>query len=739
MTTGTWRNARIGNWHLVEFLGAGGMGEVYRGVNTATGEEVAVKMLTMARESPALRARFANEARIHSRLSHPGIARMIAFTSHQNTPAIVMEYVDGVTLDAWLAAHGPMPIPDAIACMDQLIAAIDYLHQRGTVHRDIKSSNVKLTSAGRVKLLDFGIAKGPDSPTLTADGSVIGTLQSLAPEQLAGAPADTQSEIWALGVLLYELVTGRHPFAHGGIEGITSRIRRAKYPTPSSAHPGLPSGVDAVIGRCLRVDPRSRYASCSTLRAELARLTAPSASGVSRALSKLPALPALPPIPDGVRRYAPVAIAAFFALLTLGFALVSLWQRPAPRIGPDSPGRNALDVAPAAAQNATHPGALRTVTINTVNGAADVWQDNALVGTTPYRLRLPIGTEVHVTLRRIGYHDEEVRFNVTEGRSEYSFLLRALAGRPQSSRPSTLPLLLGFAWFGLPWRRRKTPPPVRPSMETLDRPAISGQGLGAESRVIIGTASDPGCHRTNNEDTLRVVRSRDENGPLLAMVCDGMGGHAAGEQASRIAAETIVREFRPDGDLGEALARAVRHANREVFRAASADPALQGMGTTCTALALHGGLAWCAHVGDSRCYLIRGNQILVMTEDHSAVMALVREGAISREEAREHPDKNVISRALGSHADLEVATWPRPFVVRPGDRFLLSSDGLHDVLPESVILEVVDSLPPHLACHELVRQTREAGAPDNVSVVILGFPIPELESIAVTQASRVVS
>jgi len=128
-----------------------------------------------------------------------------------------------------------------------------------------------------------------------------------------------------------------------------------------------------------------------------------------------------------------------------------------------------------------------------------------------------------------------------------------------------------------------------------------------------------------------------------------------------------------------------------------------------------------------------------MTEDHSAVMELVRDGTISRDEAREHPDKNVISRALGSHAEVEVATWPRPFVIRPGDRFLLSSDGLHDVITEAEILRVVDSLPPHLACQELVTLTRAAGAPDNVSVVILGLPLSESEVIGITQAARIPS
>lgn len=726
MTTGTWLNAQLGTWRLVEFLGAGGMGEVYRGVDSQSGESVAVKLLTTVRGSDALRARFANEAKIHSGLSHPAIATMIAFASHNGTPAIVMEYVDGVTIESSLASHGPMPLARAIDSMQELVAAIDYLHRRGTVHRDIKSSNVKITRSGHVKLLDFGIAKGPDSPALTADGSVIGTLQSLAPEQLFGAPADAQSEIWALGVLFYEMLTARHPFAGAEGDGITGRIRAARYPAPTAARPGLPPIVDVVISRCLQVDPRARYASCAALRADVERLRTPNWVSTGRRLDEGTA---------AVRRHGPLLIAATLALLAIGFAFSGLSSRGAVAGGDSvrvASGRDSL-----AASVLIPAGPMRDVTINTLNGTATVWQDGVQVGETPYLFRIAIGGEVHVTLQRAGYHDEDVRFHVTEGRSEYSFVLRPLPGRPHSSRSPKLTLLLGFAWFGLPWRRRR--PPVRPVMETIDRPAFQGDGLGVESRVVVGTASDPGCLRTNNEDAVRVVRPPNENSALLAMVCDGMGGHAGGEQASRIAADTIALRYREEGEPGEVLADAVRCANREVYRTAAADTALRGMGTTCTALVLRGGLAWCAHVGDSRCYLIRAKEIFVMTEDHSAVMELVRDGTISRDEAREHPDKNVISRALGSHAEVEVATWPRPFVIRPGDRFLLSSDGLHDVITEAEILRVVDSLPPHLACQELVTLTRAAGAPDNVSVVILGLPLSESEVIGITQAARIPS
>jgi PPM family protein phosphatase len=246
----------------------------------------------------------------------------------------------------------------------------------------------------------------------------------------------------------------------------------------------------------------------------------------------------------------------------------------------------------------------------------------------------------------------------------------------------------------------------------------------AELRVEAGLATDPGCVREINEDSIRIIRPTTDDElsrrGLLAVVCDGMGGHEAGEIASRLAVEAIVQRF--EGDEGEPpplLPRALQLANRAIFESAERNLKLRGMGTTCTALLLRGGLAYAAHVGDSRLYLIRSDEIFLMTEDHSAVMELVRRGVISREEARHHPDKNVISRALGSHREVEVASWPQPFAVLPGDAFLLCSDGLYDLVTDETILATVRGTHPQVACDRLITLAREAGGHDNISVAIL--------------------
>ncbi len=717
MTAGSWLRATIGPYRLVEFVGAGGMGEVYRAVDTRNARVVAIKILTTARRVPALVDRFRNEARIHAALHHPNIARMYEFLDHEGSPCIVMEFVDGETFEQRIQRRGAPPLLTALALAAPVIDAVGYLHSCGVIHRDIKATNVKVASDGAVHLLDFGIAKGPGSPALTADGSVIGTLQSLAPEQLEGAPATRRSDIWSLGVLLYELVTGRHPFAGDGAEGITARIRAGRFSVPSKIA-AVPPAVDRIIGRCLRVEPRDRYPSCEALLTDV------------RALLEPPAVSPTPRRPRisretllRARSRAPLAGAIGAAVASVAFLIWSLsGSAPVPP-GPTTPDVNHGGAITPVALDTT-AGLMRTITINTINGDAEVWRDGRIVGQTPYQLKAAIGEHISVVLRRPGYEDVPVNFDVTEGRSEYTVVMRPRAGGPSSSRPTESLWALGLAWFGLPWRRKS-----RPSSElglTVARPVAHAGGLPAEARVVIGMATDPGCVRDGNEDTVRIVRppaeAAEQNG-LLALVCDGMGGHAAGETASRIAADAIAREYaHHDKDPGQALSRAVRHANRAVFDAAQSDPKLAGMGTTCTALVLKDGLAWCAHVGDSRCYLVRGGEIFLMTEDHSAVMALVREGALSRDEARQHPDKNVISRALGSHKDVDVTSWPQPFVVRPDDRFLLCSDGLYDVTKDEEVRDITRDAPPYEACARLVALARERGAPDNVSVIILALP-----------------
>jgi len=248
----------------------------------------------------------------------------------------------------------------------------------------------------------------------------------------------------------------------------------------------------------------------------------------------------------------------------------------------------------------------------------------------------------------------------------------------------------------------------------------------AELEVEAAVLSDVGCHRESNEDRAEVVLpSESRRLGVLAVVADGMGGHAAGEVASGLAVEVIRHAYQQcTGDPARCLSEAMQQANRAIFDTARRDERLGGMGTTCTAVVVEDGEAHLAHVGDSRLYLIRGNGIYRMTEDHSAVMELVRRGLLTAEEARHHADKNVILRALGTHASVRIATWEQPMPVRSGDTLLLSSDGLHDLVEDGEIGEIVRSGSPDEACRRLVALARERGGPDNITVVMLRFAAP---------------
>jgi protein phosphatase len=252
-------------------------------------------------------------------------------------------------------------------------------------------------------------------------------------------------------------------------------------------------------------------------------------------------------------------------------------------------------------------------------------------------------------------------------------------------------------------------------------------------QATVSLLSDTGCVRSVNEDCGRWIEARDVESQgkkgLLLMVADGMGGHAAGEIASRMAVETISRVYyESPRDPKAALAEAFHAANLSIHQAARQKPQFQGMGTTCTALVLRGGAAYAAQVGDSRLYLVRGGEIFLMSEDHSAVMEMVRRGKMTIEEARSHTDKNVILRALGTHPEVSVATWETPFPVQDQDHFILCSDGLYDLVGDEEIMRTILGHEPQAACEALIALARQRGGHDNITAAIARLSLPENEA-----------
>jgi len=234
--------------------------------------------------------------------------------------------------------------------------------------------------------------------------------------------------------------------------------------------------------------------------------------------------------------------------------------------------------------------------------------------------------------------------------------------------------------------------------------------------------SDVGCHRELNEDSGRIVHSGPGRG-LLVVVADGMGGHQAGEVASKAAVETIGREYgEAPGTPGAALAQAFQKAHHQILKLATENVSMSGMGTTCTALAIVDGHAWAAHVGDSRLYLVRSDNIYQLSEDHTQCMEMVRRGLMTLEEARRNEDRNVLSHAMGTRPELKAMFWPEPMSVQPGDTYLLCSDGLHDLVADTEMREAVQGGEAEAVCRTLVDMAKERGGYDNITVAVVSIP-----------------
>jgi serine/threonine protein kinase len=262
-------NSRFGPYEILELIGAGGMGEVYRARDTRLGREVAIKILpAVFKDDPDRLARFEREARALASLNHSNIATLFGIEQADGVPAIVMELVGGETLEQRLRAGGAMSMSETLAIARQIADALDAAHQRGIVHRDLKPANIKLSPEGVVKLLDFGIAKAvqgtdpqltvePATSMATEQGVIIGTAPYMSPEQARGHPLDKRADIWAFGCVLYEMLTGDVAFGAATSSDTIARILGAE-PDWQAVPPTTAPGVTRLIKRCLEKDPKRR-------------------------------------------------------------------------------------------------------------------------------------------------------------------------------------------------------------------------------------------------------------------------------------------------------------------------------------------------------------------------------------------------------------------------------------------------------------------------------------------------
>ena len=295
-------NKRMGDYEILGELGAGGMGKVYRVRNVLSDRIEAMKVLLpdlAGRQE--LAARFLREIKVLASLNHPNIAQLRTAVTMDNQLVMIMEYVEGTNL-ADRIEHGPIAPSDALNYMDQVLNALSYAHSQHVIHRDIKPANMMLTPQGVVKLMDFGIARSEVDRGMTVTGSTLGSLSYMSPEQTMGEPTDARSDLYSVGISLYEMVTGQRPFqGDSDFSIMTAQVKEEPKP-PIELQPGLPPALNEIILMSIAKNPAQRFQSADALRNALAnvRRTLPAPLAVGRGATALDT-----PIPTAILHDAP--------------------------------------------------------------------------------------------------------------------------------------------------------------------------------------------------------------------------------------------------------------------------------------------------------------------------------------------------------------------------------------------------------------------------------------------------
>src|SRR6266516_4878322 len=260
-----------GRYEIDTVLGRGGMAEVYLGTDRVLGRKVAVKVLEpqFARDASFV-ARFRREAQSAAALNHPNVVNVFDTGSEDGTHFIVMEYVQGKTLSQ-IVKDAPLLPERAVEIAQSVAEALAFAHEAGIIHRDVKPGNIMLTPSGDVKVMDFGIARATTSETLTATATVLGTATYFSPEQAQGEGVDARSDIYSLGCVLYEMLTGRPPFAGETPVSVAYKHVKEDAVPPSSMDGDIPAALDAVVMKCLAKNPANRYQTARELARDLQR------------------------------------------------------------------------------------------------------------------------------------------------------------------------------------------------------------------------------------------------------------------------------------------------------------------------------------------------------------------------------------------------------------------------------------------------------------------------------------
>ncbi len=260
-------------YKITKILGVGGMAVVFEAFDTKLNRIVALKMLKdeIANDSQSVK-RFINESKAVSMLSHPNIVNIYDVSVKDNLKYIVMERVDGITLKSYMTQKGVLSLSETLSFTEQILRALEHAHSKGIIHRDIKPQNIMLLKNGRIKVTDFGIAKLPNAETVTMTDKAIGTVFYISPEQASGRPIDQRSDLYSLGVLMYEMVTGRLPFnAESPVSVALMQVNSQAKP-PRELMPSLPMGLEQIIMLCMEKSPELRFQNAAQMLRHLLQI-----------------------------------------------------------------------------------------------------------------------------------------------------------------------------------------------------------------------------------------------------------------------------------------------------------------------------------------------------------------------------------------------------------------------------------------------------------------------------------
>ncbi len=399
MRSNTSQYSEIAGYRLTRHIGSGGMGDVYKAHHPQLNRDAAVKILFQKE----LAERFENEAYIQSSITHPNIARLYEYVSSGEMHCIIMEYVEGESLDTYIHKKGKLSNEETEKILAQIVSALSYLHSKDILHRDIKPQNFKLQPDGTVKMLDFGIAKHKYSPKLTQQGFVVGTTEYMAPEQFQ-EQVEKKSDIWSLGVMTYEMLTGYMPFEATNPVSLRLKITKASFTDPKILVPQISQKLETIIDKSLRVNPAIRISA-----AEIADLL--------RGKKIKPEKKA----DNTVIKFSTRHKQIFAGVILLSLLLIGVSQ-----IGKQTDKEETKE-AVKPVENSITPAAQRKIKIYVpgVEEAAIIFA-NGEQHPLPYEISGKSGDIVEFTIRAHGYADKHERIEISHRRSSYECNLQKI-------------------------------------------------------------------------------------------------------------------------------------------------------------------------------------------------------------------------------------------------------------------------------------------------------------------------